>query len=91
MTERNRAPRLDEKQAMVARLVTIGLAYGLYRLLETRDVIGGALAGLGFLMIVYGYITMFSTRDADRSEMLRVGQTILGLGLVALGLFRVFG
>lgn len=80
---------LDQKQAMIARLVAIAASYGLYRLLESRNVVGGILAGLGLLMVSYGYITMFSTRPADRSEMLRVGQTILGTGLIVLGLFRV--
>ena len=88
MTDSQRAPALDRKQAMILRFVAIGIAYGLYRLFSEGGLVTGILVGVGVLLVEYASITRWSTRSGDRSELMLTGQTILGVVFAALGVFR---
>ena len=72
------------------RIVSIGLAYALYRWLETDHGAGAALlVAAGSLVVSYSLINRYGLRRRERSGLLQVGQTILGLGLVAAGLLVI--
>jgi hypothetical protein len=64
--------------------------YALYFVLS-RDRTGPAVfIGLGSLLIAFSLIDRWTLWRRDRSGLMQVGQTLLGLGLLALGLFLWF-
>jgi hypothetical protein len=82
-------PRVDPKYALPMRLAALAFAYGAYRVVETERFSAGIFVGLGVLLISYAFVTYLTTRRDQRSGMLQTGQTILGLGLVGLGLAQL--
>ena len=82
-------PRVDPKFALPMRLAALAIAYGVYRAVEIEKVSAGIFVGLGVLLITYALVTYLTTRRDERSGMLQTGQTILGLGLVGLGLMQL--
>ena len=79
-------PPLDTKQALFARVAVVAIAYFAYRTVEETNLTAGVCVGVGVLLLGYAIVTRFATWAKDRSDMMQMGQTILGLGLVALGL-----
>jgi hypothetical protein len=82
-------PRVDPKYGLPLRLGALALAYGVYRLIEQERFSAGVFVGVGMLLIDYALITYLTTRRDERSGMMQTGQTILGLGLVGLGLIQL--
>lgn len=82
-------PRVDPKRGLPLRLVVLALAYGAYRVVEGERFSAGVFVGLGVLLMGYALVTNLTTRRDQRSGMLQTGQTILGIGLVALGLIQL--
>lgn len=82
-------PRVDPKYALPMRLGALALAYGAYRVVEAEKLSAGIFVGLGVLLMTYALVTYLTTRRDQRSGMLQTGQTILGLGLVGLGLMQL--
>jgi hypothetical protein len=82
-------PRIDPKRALGLRVGVLALAYGAYRLVEPERFSAGIFVGVGVLLIGYALVTYLTTRRDERSGMLQAGQTILGFGLVGLGLVQL--
>lgn len=82
-------PRIDPKRALPMRLAVLALAYGAYRAVEDDRFSSGVFIGFGALLIGYAIVTNLTTRRDQRSGMLQMGQSILGAGLVALGLVQL--
>lgn len=87
MRRAEQQPVLPEKWVMVLRIVVIGAAYLIYRVLQRNNPVAESLlVGLGFLIVAYSVINRYGLWRKERSGMLQVGQTILGSGLIAIGL-----
>lgn len=68
------------------RLGALLIAYLLYRSIEDENRAAGIFIGFGALILGYALVTYLTTRTDERSGLLQAGQTILGLGLIALGI-----
>ncbi len=87
MRRAEQQPVIPEKWVMILRIAVIGAAYLLYRVLErSNPFVESLFVGLGFLIVAYSVINRYGLWRKERSGMLQVGQTILGLGLMAIGL-----
>jgi hypothetical protein len=82
-------PRVDPKRQLPLRLGAILLAYALYRVIGDEHRAAGIFIGLGTLILGYALVTYLTTRTDERSGLLQAGQTVLGLGLIGVGLFRL--
>ena len=82
-------PRVNPRFALPMRLGALAIAYGAYRVVEAERVSAGVFVGVGVLLITYALVTYLTTRRDERSGLLQAGQTILGLGLVGLGLLQL--
>lgn len=81
---------IPEKWLTPLRVAIIALGYGLYRLLEDRYTVVSALfVGAGAVMVAYALVNRYGLRRSARSGMMQVGQTILGLGLIGIGLYLI--
>lgn len=82
-------PRVDPKYALPMRLVALALSYVAYRFAEAERLSAGIFIGFGVLLVTYALVTYLTTRRDERSGLLQAGQTILGAGLVGLGLIQL--
>jgi uncharacterized membrane protein YidH (DUF202 family) len=82
-------PRVDPKYAMPMRLAGLAIAYAAYRVAEKERFSAGLFIGLGVLLLCYAVVTYLTTRRDERSGMMQTGQTILGAGLVGLGILQL--
>ncbi|MDP9068904.1 MAG: hypothetical protein M3N53_11250 [Actinomycetota bacterium] len=80
-------PPIDEKHRMTLRVVAIFACYALYFFLSREHTAPAALVGLGTLLLALGLIDRWTLRRRDRSGLMQVGKTILGVGLLGLGIF----
>lgn len=80
-------PPIEPKHRIPLRVVAIIGCYALYFFLS-RDRTGPAIfIGLGSLLVSFALIDRWTLWRRERSGLLQVGKTVLGLGLLALGLF----
>jgi hypothetical protein len=89
--EPNRPPPIDERYRMFLRIVVVVLAYGAYFVVQRDELVPGVLVGAGVIMLGFSTVDRLTLWRRDRSEMMLVGGTLLGLGLLAIGLFLYFG
>lgn len=88
MRRAEQEPVIPQKWLTPLRLAVIAGGYGLYRLIEDRySVVSALLVGSGAVMVAYALVNRYGLRRSDRSGLLQVGQTILGLGLIGVGLY----
>lgn len=80
-------PPIDQKHRMTLRVVAILACYTLYWFLSRDEVLPGAFVGVGLLLIVFALIDRWTLWRRDRSGLMQVGKTVLGTGLLLLGLF----
>lgn len=80
-------PPVDPKYAIYARVAIVAIAYFAYRTVEDKHLAAGIFLGVGVLLVGYALVTKLTTWAKDRSEMMQMGQTILGLGLVGIAIF----
>lgn len=82
----DRKPPLDERYRMFLRIVVVVLGYGLYILLQREELAAGVLAGFGVIALGWAVVDRLTLWRRDRSEMMSVATTLLGIGLIAIGL-----
>ena len=85
--EPNRPPPIDERYRMFLRILVVVLAYGAYYVVQRERLVPGVLVGVGVIALGFSIVDRLTLWRRDRSEMMLVGATLLGLGLVAIGLF----
>jgi hypothetical protein len=83
--EPNRPPPIDERYRMFLRILVVVLAYGAYLIVEREKLVAGVLVGAGVLALGFSTVDRLTRWRRDVSEMMLVGTTVLGVGLVALG------
>lgn len=77
---------------MPLRIAAIGIGYVLYRALEgDHSVVTALFVAFGTVILLYSAINRYGLWRKERSGMLQVGQTILGLGLLGIGLVLLLG
>lgn len=84
--EPNRPPRIDERYRMFLRILVVLVGYGVYLLFQREKVMPAALVGAGVIAFGFATVDRFTRWSHDRSEMMLVATTVLGLGLAAIGL-----
>lgn len=82
----NGRTRLPESWRMPLRVAAVFLAYVLYRVPGDDRLGAGVLLGVGSFMLASVVIDRLTLPRVDRSGLLQVGTTVLGLGFVAVGL-----
>lgn len=85
--EPNRPPRIDERYRMFLRIVVVLVGYGVYLLVQRERLTAGVLVGFGVIALGFSTVDRLTRRSYDRDEMMLVGTTVLGFGLLAVGLF----
>ncbi|HEX2058343.1 MAG TPA: hypothetical protein VHI71_08240 [Actinomycetota bacterium] len=84
----DRRPPIDERYRMFLRIAVVVAAYGAYLLVQRDGKIGaGALVGFGLIALGFATVDRLTRWRRELSEMMLVGTTLLGLGLLAVGLF----
>ena len=71
---------------MPLRVAAVLAGYLVYRFFE-RPPVAGVMLGVGFIALAWATIDRFTALERERSRMMETGQTILGVGLLALGAF----
>lgn len=89
--EPNRPPPIDERYRMFLRILVVVVAYGAYYVVQRERLVPGVLVGAGVVALGFSTVDRLTLWRRDRSEMMLVGATLLGLGLVAIGLFLYLG
>lgn len=85
--EPNRPPRIDERYRMFLRILVVLVAYGAYLLVQGERLMAGVLVGAGVIALGFSTVDRLTRWSHDRSDMMLVATTLLGLGLTAVGLF----
>ena len=85
--EPNRPPRIDERYRMFLRIVAVVVGYGAYLIVERERLMAGVLVGAGVIALGFSTVDRLTRWSHDRNEMMLVATTVLGLGLVAVGMF----
>ena len=83
-------PPIGDKYRIPMRVAAIFLCYGIYYFLSKERTAPAVFIGLGSLLVSLALIDRWTVWRRDRSGLMQVGQTLLGLGLLALGLFLWF-
>lgn len=86
-----RKPPIDQRYRMFLRIVVVVVGFGAYLLLEREDLAAGVLTGAGVVALGWALVDRYTLWRRQQSEMLLVGQILLGIGLVAIGLFLYLG
>lgn len=90
MRRSEQQPVIPEKWVMALRLAIVLACYALYRLLEPEHgVMPAVFVGTGVLIFVYTLIDRYALWRRERSGMMQVAQTILGIGLALTGLVLI--
>lgn len=85
--EPNRPPRIDERYRMFLRILAVLVGYGAYLVLQREELMAGVLAGAGVIALGFSTVDRLTRWSHDRSDMMLVATTLLGLGLGAVGIF----
>lgn len=89
MPSDERPPPIPERFRTPARIVALVVAYLIYRGIEDDRFAAGVFLGLGAWALSWTAIDSLTLRASRRLRLLQAGTTILGLGLVGLGLLRL--
>ncbi|MFN2389055.1 MAG: hypothetical protein ABR575_05545 [Actinomycetota bacterium] len=85
-TGREQRPPLPERLRMPLRIGAVGFGYLVYRLL-LPPVAAGIFAGAGSVIVAWSVIDRLTLWRRDREGLLQVGASVLGIGLIALGVY----
>lgn len=89
MMSKDTPPAIPEKFRMPLRIAAAFLGYAIYLVLEEGKVVGPAFVGAGSVIFLWALIDRYATWRRDRSGLMQVGSTILGLALIGIGLYLV--
>ncbi len=84
--EPNRPPPIDGRYRMFLRIVVVVLGYGAYLYVQREKLVPGIIVGAGVVALGFSTVDRLTLWRNERSEMMLVGGTLLGLSLLALGL-----
>ena len=80
-------PPIEPKHRIPLRMIAVIACYALYFYLSRERTAPAAFVGLGALLISWSLIDRWTLWRRDRSGLMQVGQTLLGTGLLGLGVF----
>lgn len=83
------APPVPEKYRMPLRIGAVFLGYGIYLVLEDEKIVGPAFVGVGSIIFLWALIDRYTTWRRDRSGLMQVGSTLLGVALIGIGTYLV--
>ena len=84
-------PPIEPKLRIPLRVGAIFACYALYFFLSREATAPAVFIGLGSLLVLLALIDRWTLWRRDRSGLIQVGMTVLGLGLLALGLYLFMG
>ena len=84
-------PPIEEKHRIPLRVAAIVASYALYFYISREQTPPAVFIGLGTLLVLFALIDRWTLWRRDRSGLMQVGMTVLGLGLAALGLYLLLG
>lgn len=70
---------------MALRIGVVVIAYGVYLLVQRKSLGAGVFVGAGLVALGWALVDRYTTWRRDRSGLIQVGTTILGAGLVLIG------
>ena len=82
----DRPPPIAERYRMFLRIIVVVLGYGLYLLLQREELGAGVFAGAGAIALGWSIVDRLTRWRRDLSSLMLVGTTLLGIGLLAIGL-----
>ena len=87
MTNNEQPPPVSERMNIPLKVVAVLISYFIYRALLGDDdrIAGPLLVAVGFAVLAYAMVNRWTQWRRERSGLLQVGTTILGLGLMVLG------
>lgn len=87
MHRQERPPPIEGRYRMPMRVAAIVGCYALYYFLSRERTAPAVFIGLGTLLVSLALIDRWTLWRRDRSGLLQVGKTVLGIGLLGLGIF----
>lgn len=90
MSPEQQKPPVDERYRMFLRILVVVVSFGAYYLLQREKLVAGVLVGAGGIALGWALVDRATLWRREQSELLLVGQIILGGGLLAIGLFLFF-
>lgn len=91
MHRKEAPPPVEERYRVPMRVGVIVASYLLYFVLSDERMIAAIFLGLGCAFVGLSLVDRWTLRRSDRSGLLQVGLTILGLGFLGLGVFFLIG
>ena len=76
---------MDESKRIPLRAAAVVACYLLYLWIGDERAAGGATLAAGLLLVSWTAIDQFTLRRRERTGLLQVGTTLLGLGLMVVG------
>lgn len=85
-----RKPPIDERYRMFLRIVVVVVSFGAYYFVQRDQLPPAVFIGLGGIALGWALVDRWTLWRRDVSEMMLVGQILLGMGLLGIGLFLYF-
>ena len=85
------APRIPTRYRIPARVAAVFGGYVVYRFVGDERVVPALLLAAGFVLLVWSLVDQLTLGRHQRIALIQGGSAILGLGLLAVGLFELFG
>ncbi len=80
-------PPIAQRYRIPLRGGVIVASYLLYLVISQNETVPGIFLGLGSLLIGFAVVDRWTVWRRERSGLIQVGMTLLGAGLLGLGLY----